>query len=333
MAHHTLTAAVLFTFGVLALIASFLLELLWRARQRVSLSAEQAWRSRVPPPSGLEALGDEDEGVDELSQDEVSVKTPLRQLLQLRPDLYASELGATELPELPQEDLVGDIEYIAYLNLEGPRLGDTPLGPDGPRMGGSPFGKGGPVFLPCPVWEPGPEGLTARTLIVVPEPFVRYLYGPGTQDRVRDNTELQELLADAYLRMRKNPLEAIADTWEIRSMYFDLPTARSQPRDPYRREGWPLRFVVDEVDYDDHFQLLSTLMADACRRLAAGSDLEELRAAYKLDPDPKLARRAEQRLAEHRRLEMRWYVESARTYNPKKAEEIARRLRLDQAER
>jgi len=199
------------------------------------------------------------------------------------PAFLEAELGAKELPVLGVDDLRTSACFLALRMLRGRRVDESPVHLRGPRVFAS------------PIWEPGPRGYAVRRIVVGTTGSYNYLYGPNMLQDIVDEYFLQVLIAEAYLSFRTRPMEFLLCCVSTRNAFlkdFDL---NPDVANPERLDKWP-PFSLTYAPYVAHYGALSLLMADVCRRRAAGAREIDLRAAYGLIQNPELARQEERRL-------------------------------------
>jgi hypothetical protein len=218
------------------------------------------------------------------------------------------ELGASLPPELEKEQLMAEVARIADSNLTS-----IPLELAVDRSTGDRSTEGGLYWVPSPIWEPGLRRRAWRALSVLPRECARYVFGPGTQDRLKEEPALQALVADVYARVRAGPLDGLVETREVRHFFLGWPNVGNVQNDERWNIGSPHRKPIP-VDYQPHHKLLSTVMAEVCRYLLAGATLEELRAVFELDSDEAARQRAEDKLRLHREEVDRWRLDAERVH-------------------
>jgi len=275
-----------------ALVIEALSRVGWPAPRRRSAPVRRAVSRPPPPPPPPPAAAPSAH----YPTHREALQDVYRRVLRRWPELLESELGATELPAMRHEDVMKDVRFLAERMLEGRRVDESPVDPRGPRVFAS------------PLWERGPRGQTVRRIIVSTPGALQYLYGPHMLEDLRDDVLLQALVTDLFLVLRDRPVELSASCLTTRKFYMKAAQPGSTPRNFERVGGWP-PFIPVGVPFQAHYTALSLLMAEVCRRRAAGSSLEEIACAFRLLQNPELAQRAEQRFEALERVEEGWMMD------------------------
>ena len=123
------------------------------------------------------------------------------------------------------------------------------------------------AWILVPIWEPGATGSTVRAVCTVPVEVAAYCNGAANRTRLATEATLHELVADAYLKHRTQPGFLLGITAATRHVYL-----RGGPHGDVR--------VPVGIPYRPHFKIVSLMVADVARKIAAGLTAEELRAHY-----------------------------------------------------
>jgi hypothetical protein len=223
-----------------------------------------------------------------------------RMALERSPELLRYELGAEQLPVIAKGALVKDIKFIVEAAQKGP--GGEPWGK---RAKDAESAKGADImsFLISPIVEPGSDGMISRTVNPAPVPFRAFFYEDPVAGSLRQQDAI-DLVADLYAKYRADPIGLVLFTRRVTRLYlgetepgavFGVASEGSAPR---RSEG---------VAYRPHLKVVSALVADVGRRLAAGMSIPEIRATSGLTSDASLRKTGEAKLAALEEREGSWY--------------------------
>lgn len=156
----------------------------------------------------------------------------------------------------------------------------------------------GVVMVSSPIWlhayDRHGESVAQRTVTVLPELFADYYYRGKVAKRLQKDKGLHEIVVDAVQKHGATPWKLALMVQEIRKLY---------------EEGENDQMIDASVpDYMPGTQILSLLLADLGRRLAAGTSDDELRAAYGLTDDEAAAETAHKKLAKLEEREAKAYL-------------------------
>ncbi len=223
-----------------------------------------------------------------------------RMALERSPELLRYELGTEQLPVVAKGDLAKDIKFLVEAAQKGP--GGEPWGK---RAKDAESAKGADImsFLISPIVEPGSDGMISRAVNPAPVPFRAFFYEDPVAGSLR-KPETIDLVADLYTKYQSDPIALVLLTRTVTRLYlgetepnavFGLPSDGSAPR---KSEG---------TAYRPHLKVVSALVADVGRRLAAGMSIPEIRATSGLTGDASLRKTGEAKLAALEEREGTWY--------------------------
>jgi hypothetical protein len=116
--------------------------------------------------------------------------------------------------------------------------------------------------------------------------------------------ETVELVTDLYAKYQADPIGVVLFTRNVTRLYlgetepsaaFEIPSVGSAPG------------KSEDVAYRPHLKIVSALVADVGRRLAAGMSIPEIRATSGLTTDASLRKTGEAKLAALKEREDTWY--------------------------
>lgn len=156
-------------------------------------------------------------------------------------------------------------------------------------------------FLSSPI--PSSSG---RELNVGPVPFRRYYYEQPVAGKLL-SSEVGELAADIYSHYRADPISLLLLVRGTRWIY-------TGPTDPHlvhglsadRKGGPPIARL--NIEYQPHYKMLGSILADIGRKLSAGLTGEEIRSIYRLSKSPVSESSAKAKLEKQEQDEGRWYM-------------------------
>jgi hypothetical protein len=207
-----------------------------------------------------------------------------RMALERSAALQRTEMDADALPKVERNALLGDLRRMAQDALSS--------------SGAFAEWRGGvsPALFQSPLWSPTLDGHVRREPTLLPREFARYCHDGAQAERLATDAELQDVIVSAYDKLRRAPLELLVATRDVRWIY--RAQSGGVTGDDARNDARP---------YAPHHKMLSSLMADVARKVAAGLTLAEIRATLGLGGTGPMLASARNKMRAHATEEDRWY--------------------------